>query len=96
MANNIVKFPKSPSADQRIDMKQNRLRELETENDYVKADIEHLTKLLASNLEEYGKVVKELSALWKIVAPEVESIEFEADFDSDFDFDFDFNPEEDK
>jgi hypothetical protein len=99
MANdNVVKFPKSPSIEQRIEMKQHRLRELETENGYINADIEHLTKAHASNLKEYGELVKELAALWKLVAPEVEGIEFEADFDSDFDFDFDFdfNPEEDK
>ena len=94
MANNVVKFPKSPSIEQRIEMKQHRLKELETENDYVSADIEHLTRLHSKNMDEYGKVVKELSALWKIVAPEEESIEFEADFDSDFDFEFDFNPDE--
>jgi len=98
MANNVVNFPKSPSVEQRIEMKQQRLRELETENDYISADIKHLTKVHASNLKEYGKLVKELAALWKLEAPEEESIEFEADFDSDFDFDFEFdvNPEEDK
>ena len=96
MANNVVKFPKSPSIEQRIEMKQHRLRELETENGYINADIEHLTKAHASNLKEYGELVKELAALWKLVVPEEESIEFEANFDSDFDFDFDFNPTEDK
>ena len=92
--NNVVKFPKSPSIEQRIEMKQQRLRELETENGYIDADIHHLTKAHASNLKEYGTIVKELAALWKLVAPEEESIEFEADFDSDFDFDFDFNPDD--
>ena len=94
----IIKFPKSPSVKQRIEMKEQRLRELETENGYINSDIAHLTKVHSSNLEEYGKLVKELSTLWKIAEPEEEVVEFEADFDSDFDFDFDFdfNPEEDK
>ena len=101
MANNVVKFPKSPSVEQRIEMKQHRLRELETENGYIDADIHHLTKAHASNLKEYGKIVKELAALWKLVEPEIETEEvvdfepdFESDFDFDFDFDLDFNPDD--
>jgi len=100
MANNVVKFPKSPDVEQRIEMKQHRLRELETENGYINADIEHLNKAHASNLEEYGKLVKELAALWKLVAPEELEIEFTNEWGDDFefipDFDINFNPEEDK
>ena len=102
MANNVVKFPKSPNVEQRIEMKQHRLRELETENGYINADIEHLTKAHASNLKEYGDLVKELAALWKLVAPEEQNVEIEFtnewgdDFEFIPDFDIDFDPKEDK
>ena len=97
MANNVIEFPKSPNIEQRIEMKQARLREVEIENDYIKSDIEHLNVVLAKNLDEYGKLVKELAALWKLVVPETEEVvDFEPDFESDFDFDFDldFNPDD--
>jgi len=99
MANNVVKFPKSPNVEQRIEMKQARLREVEIENDYIKSDIDLLNVTLAKNLDEYGKLVKELAALWKLVEPEKEEVvdfepDFESDFDFDFDFDLDFNPDD--
>ena len=99
--NNVVKFPKSPNIDQRIEMKQARLREVEIENDYLRQDIDQLNLGLAKNLDEYGQLVKELAALWKLVEPEIETEEvvdfepdFESDFDFDFDFDLDFNPDD--
>ena len=96
---NVVKFPKSPNIDQRIEMKQARLREVEIENDYLRQDIDQLNVALAKNLDEYGQLVKELAALWKLVDPETEEVvdfepDFESDFDFDFEFDLDFNPDD--
>ena len=44
--NNVVKFPKSPNIDQRIEMKQARLREVEIENGKVMITdmLEYITK----------------------------------------------------
>jgi hypothetical protein len=80
-------------------MKQARLREVEIENDFLKQDIDHLNISLAKNLDEYGKLVKELANLWKLVEPETEEVvdfepDFESDFDFDFEFDLDFNPDD--
>ena len=99
-SSNVIPFPNSLDREKKLKMKQARVDEIGTENDWLSADIEHLQKVLEGNVNELQKLLLELAVLYKLELPEelTKEITFEPEEDLgfDFDFEFDFNPEEDK
>ena len=71
-----------------------RVRELEIENDFVRKDIEYLQGALETNIRELQDCLKELSV---IHGQNLEDIvnEFKSEFE-DFDIDFEPDNNEDK
>jgi hypothetical protein len=99
---NVIQFPKSIEKEKRLKMKQARVDEIQLENDWLSADIEHLQKTLEGNINEMQKLLLELAELYKLEVPELikKEFQFENEWGDDFeftpDFDLDDNPEEDK
>ena len=99
---NVIQFPKSIEKEKRLKMKQARVDEIQLENDWLSADIEHLQKNLEGNINEMQKLLLELAELYQLEMPELikKEFQFENEWGDDFeftpDFDIDDNPEEDK
>ena len=93
----VIQFPNMPSDRARIERLEARLHELETENTWVKADMENLSGLLEGNIREMQVILRDLAKLHKL-EPEPE-IEFTNEWGDDFefvpDFNLDDNPEDD-
>ena len=83
----IIPFPNMMPENKRIEQLEARLAEIESENTWIKSDIEHLNAVLEGNIHELRDILKDLAKLHKLEEP---IIEFESD--AGFDFDFDFNP----
>ena len=47
---NVIQFPKSIEKEKRLKMKQARVDEIQLENDWLSADIEHLQKTLEESI----------------------------------------------
>ena len=85
----VIQFPNMPSDGARIERREARLHELETENTWVKADMENLSGLLEGNIREMQVILRDLAKLHKL-EPEPE-IEFTNEWGDDFEFVPDFN-----
>ena len=52
-----------PSFEQQTTKLQNRLDEIEKENEFMRADIDYLTKAIGKNLDEATDILKEFAIL---------------------------------
>jgi len=99
MADNVIKFPsKSISLKARISTYQNRMDEIEVENQYMIDDMAYLAKALSKNKEEMANILKELAIINGKAGVHDPEWEFENEWGDDFEFIPDFNledPEED-
>jgi hypothetical protein len=92
----VIQFPNQPQNEGKIKVLEAKLQELETENSFIYADIEHLQKVINANADEIGVVLKELAILYKLEGPDIEfTNEWGDDFEFIPDFNIDDNPEED-
>jgi len=90
MASNIIKFPtKTISMKARISTYQNRIDEIEVENQYMIGDMAYLQNALAKNKEEIANILKELA----IINGEAGVYESQADFENEWGDDFEFTPD---
>jgi len=62
---NIIQFPTThkPSRKTKVDILNNRLKELQVENDYLQADMDYLADTVDGNIEEMQIILKELEKL---------------------------------
>ena len=81
--NNVIQFPKSIEKDKRLKMKQARVEEIQRENDWLSADIEHFQKTLEGNINELQDLLKELAELYNLELPHELTDEFSFEFDPD-------------
>ena len=90
---NIVQFPdrfegREPNQKQIL---QNRLQELQTENEYLNGDLDFLSDQLEKNLEEIREILQELqSTIEKELGDSL--VEFKSEFGVDISFLADFDP----
>jgi len=80
---NVIQFPKSIEKDKRLKMKQARVEEIQRENDWLSADIEHFQKTLEGNINELQDLLKELAELYNLELPHELTDEFSFEFDPD-------------
>ena len=85
----VIKFPtKTISMKARISTYQNRIDEIEIENQYMIGDIAYLQNALTKNKEEMAKILKELA----IINGEAGVYDPQADFENEWGDDFEFTP----
>ena len=72
----IIPFPNMLPETKRIEQLEARLAEIESENTWIKSDIEHLNAVLEGNIHELRDILKDLAKLHKLEEP---IIEFESD-----------------
>ncbi len=92
----VIPFPNMPSDKARIERLEARLNELETENTWLKTDMEHLSEVLEGNIREMQSILKDLAKLHKLEDEPI--VEFTNEWGDDFEFTPDFNlddPEDD-
>jgi len=79
----------------RLEIIENRISEIETENEFLDGDIEYLQQQLESNFNEVTQLFYEVEKLQK-QALEEKLVEFKSEFgvDINFDADFDLTPED--
>ena len=85
-----------PSDKARIERLEARLNELETENIWLKTDMEHLSGVLEGNIREMQSILKDLAKLHKLEDEPI--VEFTNEWGDDFELTPDFNlddPEDD-
>ena len=94
---NIIKFPDrmGDRGVDRLEMIENRIAEIETENDFIDSDIEYLQGQLEGNFSEVAELFQEVKKIHK-QALDNKLVEFKSEFgvDIDFDADFDLTPED--
>jgi len=94
---NIIKFPDrmGDRGVDRLEMIENRIAEIETENDFIDSDIEYLQGQLEGNFSEVAELFQEVEKIHK-QALDNKLVEFKSEFgvDIDFDADFDLTPED--
>ena len=94
---NIIKFPDrmGDRGIDRLEMIENRIAEIETENDFIDSDIEYLQGQLEGNFSEVAELFKEVEKIHKQSLAK-ELVEFKSEFgvDINFDADFDLTPED--
>ena len=92
----VIPFPNMPSDQARIERLEARLNELETENTWLKTDMEHLSGVLEGNIREMQSILRDLAKLHKLEDEPI--VEFTNEWGDDFEFTPDFNlddPEDD-
>ena len=96
---NVIKFPtKSISMKARISTYQNRMDEIEIENQYMVDDIAYLGRALKKNKEEMAKILKEMAVINGEAGVYDPQAHFENEWGDYFEFTHDFeidDPEED-
>jgi len=94
---NVIQFPDrlTERGVDRLNMIQNRIDELETENEFLDGDIEYLQQQLISNHDEVAELFKEVAEL-QTQELEKKLVQFKSDFgvEINFDPDFDLTPED--
>ena len=94
---NVIQFPDrlSQRGINRLNIIENRIGELETENDFLDGDIEYLQQQLISNHEEVAELFSQVAKLQQ-EALDGKIVEFKSEFgvDINFDADFDLTPED--
>jgi len=94
---NIIQFPDrmGDRGIKRLEIIENRISEIETENEFLDGDIEYLQQQLESNFNEVTQLFYEVEKLQK-QALEEKLVEFKSEFgvDINFDADFDLTPED--
>ena len=94
---NIIQFPKTGivhSRETKMHILEERVRELELENEFVSKDITYLSGALETNIRELQECLKELSLLNGKNLEDI-VVEFTSEF-GDFDIDFEPDNNEDK
>ena len=94
---NIIQFPTSGivnSRENKMHILEERVRELELENEFVSKDITYLSGALETNIRELQDCLKELSVMHGQNLEDI-VIEFKSEF-GDFDIDFEPDNNEDK
>ena len=94
---NIIQFPKKGvvhSRETKMHILEERVKELETENDFVSKDITYLSAALETNIKELQDCLKELSVMHGQNLEDI-VIEFKSEF-GEFDIDFEPDNNEDK
>ena len=94
---NIIQFPDrmGDRGIKRLEIIENRISEIETENEFLDGDIEYLQQQLESNFNEVTQLFYEVEKLQK-QALEEKLVEFKSEFGVgiNFDADFDLTPED--
>ena len=94
---NIIQFPKTSivhSRETKVHILEERVNELEVENEFVRKDIDYLQGALETNIRELQDCLKELSVMHGQNLEDI-VIEFKSEF-GDFDIDFEPDNNEDK
>ena len=88
---NVIQFPDrmGDRGVARLQVIENRIAEIETENDFIDGDIEYLQGQLESNFSEVAELFKEVEKIHKQSLAK-ELVEFKSEFGVDIDFDADF------
>jgi len=93
----VIQFPDSLTERgiDKLNIIQNRIDELETENEFLDGDIEYLQQQLISNHDEVAELFKEVAEL-QTQELEKKLVQFKSDFgvEINFDPDFDLTPED--
>tara|TARA_Y100000389_G_C17003186_1_gene290503 strand:+ start:122 stop:424 length:303 start_codon:yes stop_codon:yes gene_type:complete len=94
---NIIEFPnrfqgREPNRKQIL---QNRLKELQVENEYLNQDMDFISEQMEGNLAEIREILEELQS---IIEKELGDslVEFKSDFGVDISFLADFDPDKPK
>ena len=94
---NIIEFPNrfQGRESNKKQILQNRLKELQTENEYLNGDIDFLADQLDNNLAEIQEILHELQTMIERELSE-SLVEFKSEFGVDISFLADFDPDKPK